>query len=73
MEIVLDREKFLPKAMQIYAPNAAGTQRNVGQRTVYIMGDASVNSAFDQIMPFQKPIKPLTWKLVRETPPPAER
>ncbi len=73
VEIVLDREKFLPKALQVYAPNAPTVQRNVGQRTVYIMGDATVNSVFDQVMMFQKPIKPLTWKLVRETPPPAER
>ena len=60
VELILDREKFLPAALQVYLPGGKS-------RTVYVFGDARINdplSMFGGV--FLKPRTPLGWKKVIE-------
>jgi len=65
VELILDREKFLPSAVQVYMPNGKS-------RTVYIfkLEKASVNSTVDALLQFfVQPRTPLGWKKVYEKAP----
>jgi TIGR03009 family protein len=65
VELILHRDSFLPKALQVYQPNGKN-------RTVYMFGAASVNNALAGILNFfQQPRTPLGWKKVVEHPTPA--
>ena len=64
VELILDREKFLPKALRVHLPNGKN-------HTVYIFGEATVNSITEDILPdvFKRPHTPFGWKKVVEEPP----
>ena len=60
VELILDRERFLPTAMQIYLPNGKS-------RTVYIFGEAKINDPLEVFVGvFQQPRTPLGWTKVVE-------
>ncbi len=63
VELILDRQKFLPSAMQIYSPNGKS-------RTVYKfdVANAKINGGFLQNMlsGFGPLTKPLGWKTINE-------
>ncbi len=64
VEVILDRQQLLPKAMQVHLPS--------GNRHVYIfnLADATVNGHFDRLRSlFQRPMTPLGWKRVVEEGP----
>jgi len=68
VELILDREEFLPAAVQIYLPNDKS-------RTVYIfkLEEASVNSTVDSLLQFfVQPRTPLGWKKVYQKAPPVD-
>jgi hypothetical protein len=68
VELILDREKFLPKALAVYLPNGKS-------RTTYIFGEAKINDPLELFIGvFQQPRTPLGWtKVVQPIPaaPPA--
>lgn len=63
VDVILDREKFLPAAVQITIQN--------GNRTVYMLSDAKVNDALENFLPdiFKQPHTPPFWTKVVEEPP----
>lgn len=61
VEIILDREEFLPTALQLHSPGGK-------RRESYNFGKASVNNRIDRYMPFQKPRAGFGWTLIDETP-----
>jgi TIGR03009 family protein len=64
--VILDRQQFLPKAMQVELPN--------GDRHVYIfdLANVSVNGPLDRLKSlFERPITPPFWKRVVEDVPAA--
>ena len=64
LEVILDRQRLLPKAMQVHLPN--------GSRHVYMfdIANASINSPLAQLQAlFKRPITPLGWKRVVENMP----
>jgi len=66
VELILDRERFLPAALQVHEPNGKN-------RTVYLfhLTQAKVNDALERFIGvFQQPRTPLGWKKVVE---PAQR
>lgn len=68
VELILDREKFLPKALAVYLPNGKS-------HTTYIFGEAKINDPLELFIGvFQQPRTPLGWtKVVQPIPtaPPA--
>jgi TIGR03009 family protein len=67
VDVMLDRTKMMPKAMQVHLPN--------GDRHVYIfqIADAKVNGHLQRIMAlFQAPRTPFGWERVVEAAPPAQ-
>ncbi len=69
IELILDRKKFSPTALQVYLPNHQPQRKN---SAVYMFGPAKVNDTFDRLLGvFQKPRTPFGWKRVVEQPPPA--
>jgi TIGR03009 family protein len=68
VDVILNRERMLPEAMQVTMPN--------GDRHVYVfhLKDASVNGVLNRIQQalFQKPSTPFGWKHVVEQPPVAQ-
>lgn len=62
IEVILDRQRLLPKAMQVHLPD--------GSRHMYMfdLAQATVNGPFDRIRAlFQSPRTPLGWKRVVES------
>lgn len=66
LELILDRERFLPSALQVYMPNGKS-------RSVYIFGEAKINDPLERFLGvFQQPVTPLGWKKVILQPPSPE-
>jgi TIGR03009 family protein len=64
VEVILDRNRLMPKAMQVHLPNK--------DRHVYMfnLAEATVNGHWQRIVAlFQAPRTPLGWKRVVEQPP----
>jgi TIGR03009 family protein len=68
VDVILNRERLLPEAMQVTMPN--------GDRHVYVfhLKDASIDGVLTRIQQalFQKPTTPFGWKHVVEQPPVAQ-
>ena len=66
VSVILDRQQFLPKAMQVVLPN--------GSKHVYIfdLANVSVNTPLDRLKSlFERPMTPPVWKRVVEDVPAA--
>jgi TIGR03009 family protein len=64
VEVILDRQQLLPKAMQVHLPNR---DRHV---YMFVIKDASINGHLQRIMAmFEAPRTPFGWKRVVEQPP----
>ncbi len=63
VELILNRERFLPTAMAVYLPNGKS-------HTTYIFGEAKVNDPLERFIGvFQQPRTPLGWtKIVEQIP-----
>jgi TIGR03009 family protein len=65
VNVILDRQQFLPKAMEVVLPN--------GDKHVYMfhLADSSVNTTIDRLnnFLFERPHTPLGWKRVVEEAP----
>jgi TIGR03009 family protein len=68
VRLILDRQQFLPKAMEVSLPN--------GDKHVYVfhLADSTVNGTMDRISNFlfERPKTPLGWKRVVEEAPAAQ-
>jgi TIGR03009 family protein len=67
VELILDRQRFLPSAMQLYLPNGKS-------RTVYVfqIGQAKVNDPLERFIGvFEQPRPPIGWTKVVEPAPPS--
>jgi TIGR03009 family protein len=67
VELILDRQRFLPSAMQLYLPNGKS-------RTVYVfqIEQAKVNDPLERFIGvFEQPRPPLGWTKVVEPAPPS--
>jgi len=70
VEVILDQELFLPKAVQVYDPNYHPQQNQ--SRTVYVFGQRKVNEGnlLSQLnlfhREFYEPRTPLGWKKITE-------
>jgi TIGR03009 family protein len=65
VELILNRQKFLPSAIQVFLPN--GDSRNV---YIFHLDQVKVNDPLDRFLgSFQSPRTPPFWKRVVEEPP----